>query len=50
LCYYVRREQRGDGGSGEEVDRTFAGGAHVDQGNPDNLPAMMEAAQEYGKY
>jgi len=28
----------------------LAGGAHVDQGNPDNLRAMMEAAKEYGKY
>ncbi len=26
------------------------GGAHVDQGNPDNLRAMMEAAKEYDKY
>jgi len=28
----------------------LSGGAHVDQGNPDNLRAMMEAAKEYGKY
>jgi hypothetical protein len=28
----------------------LAGGAHVDQGNPANLHAMMEAAKEYGKY
>ncbi len=28
----------------------LAGGAHVDQGNPDNLRAMMEAAKEYGTY
>jgi hypothetical protein len=28
----------------------LAGGAHVDQGNPENLRAMMEAAKEYGKY
>ena len=28
----------------------LAGGAHVDQGNPDNLRAMMEAAKEYGRY
>jgi hypothetical protein len=28
----------------------LSGGAQVDQGNPDNLRAMMEAAKEYGKY
>jgi len=28
----------------------LAGGAHVDQGNPANLRAMMEAAKEYGRY
>jgi uroporphyrinogen-III decarboxylase len=28
----------------------LTGGAHVDQGNPDNLRAMMEAAKEYGTY
>jgi uroporphyrinogen-III decarboxylase len=28
----------------------LTGGAHVDQGNPDNLRAMMEAAKEYGRY
>jgi len=28
----------------------LSGGAQVDQGNPENLPAMMEAAKEYGKY
>jgi hypothetical protein len=28
----------------------LSGGAHVDQGNPDNLRAMMEAAKEYGRY
>jgi uroporphyrinogen-III decarboxylase len=28
----------------------LAGGAHIDQGNPDNLRAMMEAAKEYGRY
>jgi hypothetical protein len=28
----------------------LAGGAHCDQGNPDNLRAMMDAAKEYGKY
>jgi hypothetical protein len=28
----------------------LSGGAHVDQGNPENLRAMMEAAKEYGKY
>jgi uroporphyrinogen-III decarboxylase len=28
----------------------LSGGAHVDQGNPDNLGAMMEAAKEYGTY
>ena len=28
----------------------LAGGAHVDQGNPDNLRAMMEAAKEFGMY
>jgi uroporphyrinogen-III decarboxylase len=28
----------------------LSGGAHVDQGNPENLGAMMEAAKEYGKY
>jgi hypothetical protein len=26
------------------------GGAPVDQGNPGNLRAMMEAAREYGNY
>jgi hypothetical protein len=28
----------------------LSGGAVVDQGNPDNLRAMMEAAEEYGRY
>jgi uroporphyrinogen-III decarboxylase len=28
----------------------LSGGAQVDQGNPDNLRAMMEAAKEFGKY
>jgi uroporphyrinogen-III decarboxylase len=28
----------------------LSGGAQVDQGNPDNLRAMMEAAKEYGRY
>jgi uroporphyrinogen-III decarboxylase len=28
----------------------LAGGAQVDQGNPANLGAMMEAAKEYGRY
>lgn len=28
----------------------LTGGAHVDQGNPENLRAMMEAAKEYGTY
>jgi uroporphyrinogen-III decarboxylase len=28
----------------------LTGGAHVDQGNPDNLRAMMEAAKEFGRY
>jgi len=28
----------------------LAGGAHCDQGNPDNLRAMMDAAKEFGKY
>jgi uroporphyrinogen-III decarboxylase len=28
----------------------LTGGARVDQGNPDNLRAMMEAAKEYGRY
>ncbi len=28
----------------------LAGGAHVDDGNPDNLRAMLEAAKEYGTY
>jgi hypothetical protein len=28
----------------------LAGGAHVDEGNPENLRAMMDAAKEYGKY
>ncbi len=28
----------------------LAGGAQVDQGNPENLRAMMEAAKEYGRY
>ena len=28
----------------------LAGGANVDEGNPDNLRAMMEAAKEYGVY
>ena len=28
----------------------LAGGAWVNQGNPDNLRAMMEAAKEYGRY
>jgi hypothetical protein len=28
----------------------LAGGAQVDQGNPDNLRAMMEAAKEFGRY
>ncbi len=28
----------------------LAGGAHVDEGNPDNLRAMTEAAKEYGTY
>jgi uroporphyrinogen-III decarboxylase len=28
----------------------LAGGAHVDQENPDNLRAMIEAAKEYGSY
>ena len=40
----------GADGSGKEIGRSYAGGAHVDQWNPDNLPAMMEAAKEYGKY
>jgi hypothetical protein len=28
----------------------LAGGAHVDEGNPENLRAMMAAAKEYGVY
>ena len=28
----------------------LAGGANIDEGNPDNLRAMMEAAKEYGVY
>ena len=28
----------------------LAGGAAIDEGNPDNLRAMMEAAKEYGTY
>jgi len=28
----------------------LTGGASVDKGNPDNLRAMWEAAQEYGVY
>ena len=28
----------------------LAGGASIDEGNPDNLRAMMEAAKEYGVY
>ncbi len=28
----------------------LAGGANVDEGNPENMRAMMEAAKEYGKY
>jgi uroporphyrinogen-III decarboxylase len=28
----------------------LAGGAAIDEGNPDNLRAMMEAAKEYGVY
>ena len=28
----------------------LAGGAHCDQGNPENLRAMMDAAKEYGNY
>jgi uroporphyrinogen-III decarboxylase len=28
----------------------LTGGAHVDQGNPDNLRAMTEAAKEFGTY
>lgn len=28
----------------------LAGGAQVDQGNPDNMRAMTEAAEEYGRY
>jgi hypothetical protein len=28
----------------------LAGGANVDEGNPENLRAMMAAAREYGKY
>ncbi|MBN2320720.1 MAG: hypothetical protein JXR49_16690 [Acidobacteria bacterium] len=28
----------------------LAGGAHCDQGNPENLRAMMDAAKEFGKY
>ncbi|HJX13712.1 MAG TPA: uroporphyrinogen decarboxylase family protein [Dehalococcoidales bacterium] len=28
----------------------LAGGANIDEGNPDNLRAMMEAAREYGVY
>jgi len=28
----------------------LAGGANVDQGNPETLRAMMDAAKEYGKY
>jgi uroporphyrinogen-III decarboxylase len=28
----------------------LAGGAQVDEGNPDNLRAMLDAAKEYGKY
>ena len=28
----------------------LAGGAQVDQGNPENLRAMMEAAKEFGRY
>jgi uroporphyrinogen-III decarboxylase len=28
----------------------LAGGANLDEGNPDNMRAMMEAAQEYGVY
>jgi hypothetical protein len=27
-----------------------SGGAHVDQGNPDNVRAMMEATKEFGPY
>jgi uroporphyrinogen-III decarboxylase len=28
----------------------LAGGAQVDEGNPENLRAMLEAAKEYGTY
>jgi len=28
----------------------LAGGAQVDEGNPENLRAMLDAAKEYGKY
>jgi uroporphyrinogen-III decarboxylase len=28
----------------------LSGGANVDQGNPENLRAMMDAAKEFGKY
>jgi hypothetical protein len=31
-------------------DFVLAGGAQVDEGNPENLRAMLEAAKEYGKY
>jgi hypothetical protein len=36
--------------AGEEVGKPYAGAARVDQGNTDNLPAMVEAAKEYGQY
>jgi hypothetical protein len=32
------------------MSRSCAGGAPIDQGNPDDLPAMMEAANKHGKY
>jgi hypothetical protein len=32
------------------VEIPVAGGAQVDEGNPDNLRAMMDAAKEYGIY
>ncbi len=35
---------------GEGGGYILAGGANVDEGNPDNLRAMMAAAKEYGTY
>lgn len=37
-------------GCGKGGGYVLSGGAMVDAGNPDNLRAMMEAAQEYGAY